>query len=110
MTWVGQCAPLLQYSACGEARWSDVISSQNVKHDFVRGDQIVCDDPAMTPPPHGLGAHHYTCRCMSQLAQPCYTESKFVACGVICIIMKALILPEGIHCRRQSTLPSAEAS
>jgi hypothetical protein len=47
---------------------------------------------------------------MSSARAALSTGSKFVARGVIRIIVEALIFPEGIHSRVQVTLPSAKAS
>jgi hypothetical protein len=39
-----------------------------VKHDFVRGHEVVCDDAAMALPPNCFGAHYCTWVLISEIA------------------------------------------
>src|SRR5688572_30317135 len=58
------------------ARLLDVIASENVKYGLAGANQIICNDPSMASPPHGLRAHDCGLRPMPQLAQPGQTDLK----------------------------------
>jgi len=46
----------------------DPIRPHYVKHDFVRGHEVVCDDAAMALPPNCFGAHYCTGVLISEIA------------------------------------------
>ena len=91
------------------ACWLDVMSAQDMQYRLARRDEIVSNYPSMAPPPDGLSTHNCRRRSVTELAQPGQAGSKFVAHGVVRIIVKALIFPKRIHARRHIPVLAAES-
>jgi hypothetical protein len=75
-----------------------------VEHFLARRDQIVSDDAPMAAPPDGLGAHDRTEFLVAQPAQLGEAGLKCRVHGVVGVVVKALVLPERIGCRRHVAL------
>jgi hypothetical protein len=88
--------------------WLDVLRSQDVEHTFARSDKIVSNDPSVASPPDGLRAHGHTCRGVSHFAQPRQTGSKFIAQGIIGVVVKPLIFPKRIQFSRHIATSQAK--
>ncbi len=71
-----------------------------MKYLFAGDEQIVRDDPAVTPPPHCLRAHYGTAPDAPQFVQSGEAGTETVAQRIVGIVVKALVLPEGIDVGR----------
>lgn len=81
-----------------------------MKDAFAGDEQVVGNDPTVTPPPHGLSTHHSAALDAAQFPQPGEAELEAGAHRVICIIVKALIFPEGIDAGRNILRSPPEAA
>jgi hypothetical protein len=88
----------------------DPVSAHYVKHHFVRGYEVVCDDATMTLPPNRFGAHYCGGALVPEMAQPSEASTELLSHRIVGIIMKTLVLPKPIHCGRDVALMSAEAA
>jgi hypothetical protein len=87
----------------------NVIAPKNVKYRLTGRNQMISDDPPKAAPPHSLSAHNCTLLGMPQFAQPSQTRLEHLGHCVVCVIVKALILPIPIYIRRYVPTPSAPA-
>lgn len=81
-----------------------------MKHLLATNEQIVRDDPTMAPPPHRLRAHHGAALHAAEIAEPGEAGAKSAAQRIVGVVVKTLILPEGIDLRRNILCACAEAS
>src|SRR3984885_13814684 len=93
-----------------QARYCDLARRKNMKHLITTDDKIIRDYPAMTPPPHCLRAHHGTAPQAAQIAKPREARAKTAAHRIIGVVVKTLILPEGIDLWRNILCAGAEAA
>jgi hypothetical protein len=98
----------LAFGTLGHFFTLDAVSAHYVKHHFVRGYEIVCDDATMTLPPNRFGAHHCAGALVPEMAQPSEAGTELFSHRII--IMKTLVLPKPIHCGRDVALMSAKAA
>lgn len=77
---------------------------ENVDYCFAGSNEVVGNDAAMTSPPNRFSAHDGALSRMSDLAKPSQTSLKFVAHGVVSIIVEALVLPEAVDRRRNGAV------
>jgi len=77
---------------------------------LIRRQQIVGNDASMAAPPHGFGTHDGAAVRPSKLAQSRQSRTESFAHGVVGVIVKTFILPEGVERRRHITLPPAQAA
>ena len=92
------------------ARDVDVARTEYVTHRLASSDQMVGDDAPVASPPDSFRAHdgaslHLPCRTQSLHAGP-----KFVAQGVIRVVVKALIPPIAVHLARNMLLTSPQSA
>src|ERR1019366_7072665 len=97
---IGQHSVRLRYGALRQARWRNSFQPKNMKHPLAGDEQVVRDDPAMAPPPHCLCAHHGAALDAAQFAQPGEAGTKTVAQRIVGVIVKALVIPEGVDIGR----------
>src|SRR4051812_29506 len=74
----------------------DLARSHDVKHLFTGCQEVIGNDPAMTPPPNRLCAHHGAMTHAAELTQSGQPRLKVGAHRVISVVVKALIFPEAI--------------
>jgi len=68
-----------------------------VEDGFAADEEIVGDDAAVASPPHRFRAHDGAAARVTQLAEFSKAFPKALGRGVVGIIAKALILPEGVE-------------
>jgi len=73
-------------------------------------EQVVRDDPAVAPPPHCLRAHYGAAPDAAQFAQPGEAGTKTGAHRIVGVVVKALVLPEGVDVGRNILRTRAEAA
>ena len=91
-------------------RLFDVPETKDVEDLLTRGEEIVRDDAAMASPPDCLGAHDRGGRRMTKPAQFFEARAEFLAHGVVGIVVKARVLPEGVDVRHHPRLLSTKSS
>src|SRR5262249_41473296 len=88
----------------------DAILAENVEHGLASGDQIIRDDAPVTSPPYRFRAHDRAGPFMSQRAQTRKSAMERLGQRVVGIVVKALVLPERVHVRRNVVRPRAQAA
>ena len=88
----------------------NAVVTENMEHRLAIEDQIIRYDPTMAPPPYRLCAHNRAPRSVTKIAKRIQSKMKALAQGIIGIVMKALVLPKGIHDFWYVALASAPAS
>jgi len=86
------------------------ILSVDVEGYIAGGDQVVGDDPPVTPPPQSFRTHDRAALGVAQFAQLVEPNVKVLAHGVVGVVVKALVLPERVRGRRYVRLPSPQAA
>jgi hypothetical protein len=94
---INQHSARTRHCNLGAARQFRSPWSQDVKHCFAGGNEVVGDNPSMAPPPHSLGTHDSTAPCVPGAPELLQTLPEFPAHRIISIIMKAFVLPETVH-------------
>src|SRR6266704_1325071 len=87
-----------------------VVRPENMEDGLPRADQVLGDEAPMAPPPQGFRAHDRASLRTAQLAQHDEAGMELVAHGVVGVVVKALVRPEGVHGRRDAYLSSPETS
>ena len=86
-----------------ERRLDDLARSHDVLDARPAGQQVIGDDPAMTAPPHGLGAHDRAPISAREGAQRVKAGAEFAGLGVVGVIPERGDAPVQIE-RRWRTL------
>ena len=81
-----------------------------MKHLLATDDEVVRNDPTMAPPPHCLRTHHGAAPHAAQIAEPDEAGAKTAAHRIVGVVVKTLILLEGIDVRRNIFCACAEAA
>lgn len=81
-----------------------------MKDAFAGDEQVVGNDPTVTPPPHGLSTHHGAALDGAQFPQSGEAELEAGAHCVICIVVKALIFPKAVDPGRNILRSPPEAA
>src|SRR2546430_1173775 len=105
---VGQRSILSALGGRREMGSRDVVRPENMEDGLPRADQVVGDEAPMALPPQGFRAHDRAALRAAQLAQHDEAGMKLVAHGVVGVVVKALVRPEGVHGRRDVYLSSPE--
>src|SRR5665213_3009273 len=83
-------------SRFGQGCLYDLARSKDVKDLFTSCQQVIGNDPAMTPPPNCLRTHHDAVTHAAELTQPGQARLKAGAHRVVGVVVKALIFPEAV--------------
>src|SRR5665213_2898493 len=83
-------------SRFGQGCLYDLARSKDVKHLFATCQQVIGNDPAMTPPPYRLRTHNGAVTHAAELTQPGQARLKAGAHRVVGVVVKALIFPEAV--------------
>lgn len=97
--WVNQSAFRSWPGRTGGPRLLNVSGAQDMKNRLARCDQVVSDDAPVTSPPHGFRAHHCAAQCVSQISQLGESGTEGAGHRVIGVVVKALVVPEGVYRR-----------
>ena len=95
--WIDQRFPRSGPGCVCRARWLNVARAQDMKHRLASGDQVVGNDAPVASPPYGFRAHDSATSRMPQVPQLGKTGAEGVCHGVVGIVVKALVLPEGVY-------------
>ena len=98
--WIDQCFPWSRSGRVRPPRGLNVARAQDMKHRLSSRDQIISDNSPMASPPHGFRAHHSAALRVPELPQLGETGTEGVGHGVVGIVVKGLVLPEGVDRRR----------
>src|SRR5437667_8907797 len=107
---VGQRSILSALGGRREMGSRDIVRRENMEDGLPRADQVVGDEAPMALPPQGFRAHDRAALRTAQLAQHDEAGMELVAHGVVGVVVKALVRPEGVHGRRDVYLSSPETS
>ena len=82
--------------------------TKDVEHGFASCDEIIRDDAPMASPPHGFGAHDGAAPGVTEFPQFGESASEGVAHCVVSVMVKALVRPKGVDCRRHPAAAAAQ--
>src|SRR5690349_12820111 len=84
--------------------------AKDVEHGFASSDEIVRNDAPMASPPHGFGAHDGAAPGVAKFSQFGEPASEGVAHGVVSVMVKALVRPKSVDCRRHRIAAATQST
>src|SRR5215468_12062677 len=82
--------------------------ANDVEYGLAGGDQVICDDSPVAPPPYGFCTHNGAAPRASEFPQCRQPAAKAFAHRVVRVIVEALVLPEGVDVRRHIARAAAQ--